>query len=170
MAEHELFFLTDTRRSQYSMALCILSSNIIKFEEIPCNVPSHFTVIPALPSSAKDYVSLPFFTNWFVGFVIAEGSFYRKSSGEFFFTVRQRTHETLFIAFSVIFDTNRKIDVSSKGYSQFSISSVKDIQKVIDFFSFSNVHPLVGYKESQYIEWVNGIRTTPRFRKLKFPK
>lgn len=169
MAEHKVFFLTDTRRFQYSMALYILYNNVVKFEEISC-VPAHLATIPALPTNAKDYVSLPFFTNWFVGFVIAEGSFYKKSSGEFFFSVRQRTHHILFIAFSVIFDTSRKIDISSIGYSQFTVSSVKDLGKVISFFSFSNVHPLVGYKKSQYIEWVNEIRNTYRFRKVKLPK
>lgn len=84
------------------------------------------------------------------GFVIAEGSFYIKTSGEFYFSVRQRTHTKLFLAFRLLFETTRKIDTSSLGHSQFSVSSVKDLEKVVNYFSFSNLHPLVGYKLHQY--------------------
>lgn len=167
MAEHKLFFLTDTRRSQHSMALHILSNNIVKFNEIPSS--TSLSLITNLPTNAMGYINLPFFTNWFVGFVIAEGSFYIKSSGEFFFTVRQRTHVQLFIAFSLMFGNARKIDTSTTGHSQFSVSSVKDLKRVIDFFSFSGVHPLVGYKKSQYLEWIDRMHVVPRFKSLRFP-
>lgn len=49
------------------------------------------------------------------------------------------------------------------------VSSVKDIQKVVDFFSFSNLHPLVGYKLTQYNLWLNNIRESSRYEKIKLP-
>jgi hypothetical protein len=36
---------------------------------------------------------------------------------------------------------------------QFSMSSKKDLRKVIHFFSNSNHHPLMGLKKVQYDQW-----------------
>ena len=58
----------------------------------------------------------------------------------------------LFEAFKLIFDTTRKVTTDKDLYNQFSVSSKADIQKVIDFFSFSALHPLVGLKNIQYLK------------------
>jgi hypothetical protein len=55
-------------------------------------------------------------------------------------------------AIYLLFKPSRKIYYNDK--TQVSIvrmSSVKDIQKVINFFSFDNHHPLLGYKKDQYL-------------------
>jgi hypothetical protein len=44
-----------------------------------------------------------------------------------------------------------------------------DIQKVVEFFSFSGLHPLVGYKLTQYNKWINDLRQSPRYCNLKLP-
>ena len=56
---------------------------------------------------------------------------------------------------------------NSDGYSKFVVSSsrasegsdatsgIKDIEKVIKIFSFSNLHPLIGYKLTQYYDKKN---------------
>ena len=59
-------------------------------------------------------------------------------------------HTNLFEAFKLVFKTNRKIDTTNN-YNQFGVSSKSDIQKVIDFFSFSGLHPLIGLKYIQYV-------------------
>jgi hypothetical protein len=57
---------------------------------------------------------------------------------------------TLFEAFKLVFETNRKITTEKGIYNQFSVSSKNDVQTVINFFSFSGLHPLVGLKYIQY--------------------
>jgi hypothetical protein len=60
-------------------------------------------------------------------------------------------HTNLFEAFKLIFNTNRKIDITNN-FNQFSISSKTDVQKVINFFSFSGLHPLIGLKYIKYLK------------------
>ncbi|KHE78256.1 hypothetical protein GE21DRAFT_1313840 [Neurospora crassa] len=43
-------------------------------------------------------------------------------------------------------------DDTTNNFNQFGVSSKSDIQKVINFFSFSGLHPLVGLKYIQYIK------------------
>jgi hypothetical protein len=56
----------------------------------------------------------------------------------------------LFQAFNLKFQTNRKIGLDKGLYNQFSVSSKADIQKVINFFSYSGHHPLLGYQLMRY--------------------
>lgn len=49
----------------------IIENNIIKFSDILNNIPAY----NILPNSAKNYVDLPFFSNWVIGFTISEGYF-----------------------------------------------------------------------------------------------
>ena len=65
------------------------------------------------------------------------------------FQLKQRLHTNLFEAFKLIFNTKRKINTTNN-YSQFSVSSKVDVQNVINFFSFSGLHPLIGLKYIQY--------------------
>lgn len=169
LLHHNIYFLTDTRRSQYSLALYILSNNIVKYSDITPYLELVGKNIPILPLTPLNYLNLSFFIDWVVGFTIAEGSFYKKSNGEFYFSIRQRTHNDLFIAFQLLFNTARSIDMSSKGHSKFNVSSVKDLTTVINFFSFSNTHPLVGYKKEQYNKWIDLMRTVNRCKEVTFP-
>lgn len=143
---HGIFFLTHNRINQFNLLMYILNNNIIYWEDLPSNVPS---VSPSCrPLCGRD-IALPFFTNWIVGFTMAEGSFYHKNNGDSCFSLRQKQlgdHEILFIAFNLAFNTNKKIN-TTVGHFKFEVSSVKDLQLVINFFSFtSNIHPLMGYK------------------------
>lgn len=82
---------------------------------------------------------------------MTEGSFSIKASGELFFNLTQRSHDVLFEALKLLFNTTRKIDNSYRGYSKLSLSSVKDLRNVVNFFSYSDLHPLVGYKNFNMI-------------------
>jgi hypothetical protein len=167
LSHHGIFFITKTRRAQYAVALNVLMGNIVRFDDVDFNV----TQLPSfpLPDTAAGYVSLPFFPSWVVGFVMAEGSFNMKATLELFFTITQRSHDTLFSAFQLLFDTTRAIDNSEQGYSKFNVSSVKDLVKVVEFFSYSNHHPLVGYKKAQYDTWVGNMKRLNRFNGVKLP-
>ncbi len=83
---------------------------------------------------------------------MAEGSFFIKSNNDGCFTITQRLHIELFQAIKLVFNraaTTRKLEDTT--ISRFSVSSKADIQIVINFFSFSGLHPLVGLKNAQYL-------------------
>lgn len=144
---YKLFFLTETRRQQFNLCMYLLENNITKFSSI-----ATITTIKdlfSLPQSSIQYLQLPFFSNWIVGFTIAEGSFYIKGSGEHFFSLRQRSNCTLFEAFKLVFKTNRKIENDGK-HMKFSVSSTKDLITVVNFFSNSGLYNLLGLKADQY--------------------
>lgn len=163
--KHNLFFLTDTRRSQFNLAFYILQNNLNMFSDISnIKVPSFNT----LPTTAVDYTLLPFFLNWIVGFTISEGSFFNKKNGDYCFSLRQRSHPNLFEAFKIIFKTQVKISNDSQ-YSMFIVTSKKDIQTVINFFSSSNLHPLLGNKLTQYNKWIEGLKSSSRYCNIQFP-
>jgi hypothetical protein len=113
---------------------------------------------------------LPFFKNWIVGFVVAEGSFFVKANKDGCFQIKQKLHHVLFDAFKLTFETNRKITIDQEMYLQFGVSSKADIQKVIDFFSFSGHHALLGLKGIQYSIWLDALRNSSRYGDLKFPE
>lgn len=73
-----------------------------------------------------------------------------KSNNDGCFQLRQRLNSLLFQAFKLKFQTNRKINLYQRLYNQFSLSSKTDIQKVINFFSYSGHHPLLGYQLIRY--------------------
>lgn len=88
-----------------------------------------------------------------MGFTIAEGSFLLKNNKDACFQLHQRIHTELFEAFKLIFKTRIKIGVDKNNlYNLFSVSSKKDIQEVIKFFSCSGNHPLLGYQLKRYNE------------------
>jgi hypothetical protein len=104
-----------------------------------------------------------------VGFTISEGSFMEKNNGDFIFSLVQRPHTLLFEAFKIVFDSTRKIEVQPN-YTRFVVSSKKDIQSVVNFFSFSDLHPLTGYKLIQYNYWINGLKQSSRYANLRLPE
>ena len=161
---NNLYFLTDTRRAQYDKVMFILQNNIKKYSELP----DKFETYNKLPETAKNYCELSFFQNWIVGFTMAEGSFFVKNNNDICFSLRQRSHKLLFEAFKIVFNTNTNIEIR-KGHYKFFVSSVKDIQKVVEFFSFSNLHPIVGYKLTQYNKWIDQIRKSSRYCNIKLP-
>lgn len=165
LIHHKLFFLTDRRREQYDKVMMILQNDIKLFSEIPTKIPEIFP----LPNTPFKYTTLPFFNNWIVGFTIAEGSFLIKSNNDACFQLRQRTHKLLFEAFKIVFETNRKIGLENNLYNLFSVSSTADIQRVINFFSFSGHHPLLGHQNIRYEQWLTKLRNNKRYCNLNFP-
>lgn len=95
---------------------------------------------------------------------------FRKKKNDGSFQLKQRIHVNLFEAFKLVFETNRKIETEKELYNQFSVSSTSDIQKVIFFFSFSGLHPLVGLKGIQYIKWLNYLHASKRYNSINFPE
>lgn len=166
LLHHKIFFLTETRRDQFNRAMCIMKNSIKLFSDIPQSPE----IIFKLPSTPEGYVNLHFFKNWIVGFTMSEGSFFIKNNNDACYQLRQRLHILLFDAIKLVFDTDRKLDINKDQYIQFSVSSKKDIQTVIDFFSFRGLHPLIGLKGIQYATWINNLRNSSRYGNLRFPE
>lgn len=147
LIHNNIFFLTKTRSDQFNLAMYIFEQNIKLYNQIPDinNIPLVFEI----PNKPVNYILLHFFKNWIIGFTCAEGSFFVKANSDGCFQLKQRIHNDLFEAFKLIFNTNRKISITDS-HNQFSVSSKTDIQKVINFFSFSGLHPLIGLKYIQY--------------------
>lgn len=167
LKHHGIFFLTESRRNQFDLAMFILKNNLKLYNEI-----SHYKEIPTifnLPKTALDYINLAFFKNWLVGFTNSEGSFCIKKNNEAYFQYQQIIHDQLFEAFKLLFNTKRNISIEKDRYAQFSVSSKTDIQSVIDFFSFSGLHPLIGLKNIQYFKFVTNLRNSYRYKNLNFP-
>ena len=83
---HKIYFLTKERRNQYLKSIYCMESEEVKFKEeikiletaevesITIENPSNlikFTGIPKLPQTAQEYLDLPFFNAWLVGFTIS---------------------------------------------------------------------------------------------------
>lgn len=163
---NNIFFLTETRINQFNLAFNIIKNDIIKFDDIP---QKEIKEVFKLPEDAYGYTKLHFFRNWIVGFTCSEGSFFIKSNNDGCFQLKQRIHTNLFEAFKLVFNTNIKIDTTNN-YNQFSVSSKSDIQRIINFFSFEGLHPIVGLKYIQYIKWLSNLQNSTRYNKLHYPK
>jgi len=146
LLHHELFFLTKVRNEQFNKALFIMKNNLIYFKDIPI-----LSFIREEILNSESILNLKFFDNWIIGFTIAEGSFLIKKNKDACYQLRQRTEMNLFQALKLKFKTDRKIGYDkNKLYCQLSVSSKKDIQTVIDFFSYFGNHPLFGLKLISY--------------------
>lgn len=166
---HGIFFLTDTRRTQFDLAMYMLKEDKKVYGELPVKGKVERPTFFKLTETALDYVSLPFFKNWIVGFTMSEGSFFIKNNNDGCFQLKQRVHVMLFEAFKLVFNTSRKIDIEKAIYNQFSVCSKADIQTVIKVFSFSGFHPLIGVKGIQYFKWLKSLRNSSRYHNLNFP-
>ena len=164
---HNISFLTETRREQYKRAIYVMTENILKIEDIP-DIILKTELLPPLPATPLEYLSIPYFKAWVVGFTISEGSFFIKSNLDACFEIRQRIHSNLFEAFKLLFNSSRKIGIEKMKYAKFSVSSKKDIQSVINFFSLDPNLFLLGYKLEQYNNWIAKLKLSTRYRNLKF--
>ena len=162
---HNIYFLTEQRSSQFNLAMFILKNDIKMYDQIPKDIPKIFI----LPKTGIEYTKLAFFKNWIVGFVTAEGSFIIKNNKDGCFQIKQKLHYKLIEGIKIIFNTNRKITVDKLVYCQFGVSSKTDIQTVINFFSFSGLHPIVGIKLIQYLNWLENLSKSIRYKSLKYP-
>lgn len=163
---HNIHFLTNNRRAQFNKAMFALARDIKEYVQYPLD--SHIPEIQLLPTTVMDYAKLPYFNNWIVGFTVAEGSFHIKANMDGCFSLVQISHPLLFeaIGYSLL-GTPKKIHESR--YCRLVISSKRDIQSVINWFSFSGLHPLVGLKNIQYLNWLDKLKKSKRYGNLKFP-
>lgn len=69
LIHHGIFFFTDTRRSQFDLAIFILKEDKKIYDQLL--VINKIPTLYILPNTAIAYIKLSFFNNWIVGFTMA---------------------------------------------------------------------------------------------------
>lgn len=73
-------------------------------------------------------------------------------------------------AIHLMFKSRRAIYYSSKDNTYLvRIGAKEDVQKIVDFFSFDNHHPLIGFKKDSYDIWLNSLKESDRYKDLRLP-
>jgi LAGLIDADG endonuclease len=173
LIHHNIFFLIHNRIMQFRLAMAILDSGIKLYDEVSLlkeNLVNKESKVNYLSLTTLEYLNLIFFKNWLVGFTNSEGSFFIKNNKDGCFQLKQSIHFNLFEALKLLFDSKTSIYIENDRFLQLTLSSKKDIQSVINFFSFSGLHPLVGLKGIQYLKWLNTLKISNRYKNLKFPQ
>jgi len=165
LIHHKIYFLTLTRIKQFNLVVYILKNDLKLYYEIPKSI----NIIYDVPRSGLEYTNLFFFRNWIVGFTTIEGVFTIKNNQDYFFVFKQKLHFNLYIALKLIFKSTKDIDVEKTLYYQFGVNSKTDIQRVINFFSFSGLHCLVGLKNIEYLKWLDNLHNSNSYKSLNIP-
>lgn len=155
--EYNLEFLIFNRVKQYALLKEICNTGITQWEDVnkyPGVTPKHKTV--------STLVKLEYFSDWVVGFTMAEGWFGFKSGiNSAHYQIRQTGIENLNIikAIGLKLTGREAYEIKpdkAKSY-QLTISSKVEIKKVIEFFSSPSVHPLCGDKGIQYSKFIKDV-------------
>lgn len=168
LLKHGLYFLTKNRIDQYNRLLYTIEHNIKKWDKLPESVPNYS---PFNFNNSKDILnSVWYFKTWLVGFVVAEGSFFEQANKEICFSISQKGNRILMDVIHFMFKTSRAMYYSKeKDIHILRMSSNKDVQQVVNFFSFENNYPLIGYKKDQYKVWLKALKESIRYKNLKLP-
>ncbi len=167
LLKHGLYFLTENRSKQYNWLLYTLEHNIKKWELLPEEVPNYNPI--DIKDSNDILRRVWYFNDWFVGFVCAEGSFFIQENKEISFSISQKGNKTLMNVIHSKFESSRALNyIENKDVYLVRMSSVKDIQKIINFFSFEGHYPLIGYKKDSYELWIKALKESNRYKNLRF--
>jgi hypothetical protein len=102
---------------------------------------------------------------------MAEGSFGLKATGAAFYQIKQKGIENYAmikaICLSIAGREAKAIKADSADCYQLTLSSKIDVQKVVDFFSSPDNHPLYGYKLEQYNIWLVALKRSSRYKNIK---
>ena len=179
---HQIKFLTETRQKQFLLLKYIKLNKLIYYKDI-IKHNDYINKYIEINKISNNFNQLHYFNNWLVGFSMAEGSFLIKKNKDICFqfpsfkvgdirqgrTLKQKYNLELFINISNYFNTSRKLNISNNKFIQFNVSSKNDIQNIINFFSFSNNHPLLGNKLISYNKWLLAIKNSVRYKELNIP-
>lgn len=179
---HQIKFLTETRQKQFLLLKYIKLNKLIYYKDI-IKHNDYINKYIEINKISNNFNQLDYFNNWLIGFTMAEGSFLIKKNKDICFqfpsfkvgdirqgrTLKQKYNLELFINISNYFNTSRKLNISNNKFIQFNVSSKNDIQNIINFYSFSNNHPLLGNKLISYNKWLLAIKNSVRYKELNIP-
>ncbi len=165
---HQIKFLTETRQKQFLLLKYIKLNKLIYYKDI-IKHNDYINKYIEINKISNNFNQLDYFNNWLIGFTMAEGSFLIKKNKDICFQLKQKYNLELFINISNYFNTSRKLNISNNKFIQFNVSSKNDIQNIINFYSFSNNHPLLGNKLISYNKWLLAIKNSVRYKELNIP-
>lgn len=148
-----------------------LLSNISFYADLPKYTRSsakNFNV-----SSVKSILSAPYFSAWLVGFLQAEACFsiYKQAKTGYpiaSFDISQTNGEVLIKAIRKYLSFAPAVNKDKTNNYRLKGTSVRSIENVINFLQKAPVK-LLGHKRLQYLLWIQGLRTIPRYaEKIKF--
>lgn len=118
-------------------------------------------------STVESILNSTHFSAWLVGFVESEGSFstYKptgRNNLEASFNLAQTNGKLVITAISKYLNLTQSINTNNKNYYSIKVTSVQSILNVIFFMPNAPVK-FIGYKKTQYINWINEIRNIPKF-------
>lgn len=163
---YNIKFLIKIRQEQFLLLKYIKYNKLIKYEDIIKN-KSNINEYIENNLIYNNFNKLYYFNNWLVGFTMAEGSFLIKKNKDICFQLKQKYNFELFYDIIKLFNTSSKLYIYKNKYVLFSVSSINDIQNIINFFSFSYNHPLLGYKLLSYNSWLLAIKYSSRYNICK---
>lgn len=146
-----------------------LQSDIIYSEKLPTYIR------PEKPlNSLETILNLDYFPAWLVGFIEGEGCFsiYKPNldnSCVASFEISQTDAEILILAINKYLCLNKNIKPDITNNFKLKASSVRGVENVLKFMQNAPVK-LLGHKKLQYLLWIKGLRTIPRYtKKLTIP-
>lgn len=165
LEENKISFLTENRQKQYLLLKYIKDNNLIYYEDINKNSIKINQYIEN-KIIKNNFYKLNYINNWLVGFTMAEGSFLIKKNKDICFQLKQKFNINLFKDIIKLLNTTRKLDINKNKYVQLSVSSIKDIQNIINFYSYSNNESLLGQKLISYNKWLLEIKNSKRYKNI----
>lgn len=162
--EYNLQFLTINRYKQFALLNYIINNNIVHWDDVD------FTPVWT-ENSVESLLNLSFFSQWVIGFTVAEGSFGVKSRGDAFFQIKQKGVENYNLIKAISLLIVNRVPSIKADYTdsyQLTLSSKKDVQCVVNFFS-QPCNNLYGYKLIQYKEWLSYLKTSNRYKDTIIP-
>lgn len=175
---NNLYFLTENRQRQYLMIKYIINNNIVLYDDINQEELSEYIESNLLKNNFNE---LDYFSNWLVGFTVAEGSFCKKKNNDICYKLKQKYNFTLFRDILAFLKTSQNLSINQGKYVEYSVSSKKDIQRIIYFFSYNDflIKPdldikyptisLQGLKLISYNKWLVEIKNSKRYNNLILP-
>lgn len=177
LENNKISFLTKTRQEQYLKVKYIVENKIVLYDDINFKLLLEYIENNII---LEGFNKLWYFNNWLVGFTVAEGSFCVKKNKDIVFKLKQKYNFQLFEEILKYFGTTQNLSVNHKKYVEYSASNKKDIQLIINFFSYNDfiIKPntnkyanigLKGLKWKSYNKWLLSIKNSERYSKLLLP-
>lgn len=123
--------------------------------------------------SVEEIVQLPYFDNWVIGFIEAEGSFTISIEDDGkrirpYFYIDQKYDYHLMEAIKTRLSFNSKVFLRKNFIFALSAKSKREIENVINFIDKSNIK-LQGYKRLQFQLWIKEIKKLSFYQNIKLP-
>ena len=166
----DLYPMFSTKQLKYLKFRENLLNNVIFYEDLIDIDSSKTNVI----NNADQIMRSPYFDNWLVGFIEAEGCFciFKSKPKDLYnivsFDVCQTGELELIKAIKNRLSITANPYIDKTNNVRIITGSFAGIQSVVTFLDQTNAK-LTGYKRLQYLSFLTELRTNPKYKILKIP-